>query len=61
MVSCQDDYEFIPSQAANHIVGPHLVLHALSDNLQDSVSRGMSEGIVEMLEAVEIDEKDGEG
>ena len=54
----QDNAELFASIAANHIVHPEKFAKQVCDGPQDQIACVMTEGIVEALEMIEVDEQD---
>ena len=57
----QEQGELVAAQAARYVADPDMVAHCGSDRLKELVAHLMTHGIVDFLEAVEIDEHRGEG
>ena len=53
-----DDREFVAAHAADMAVGADLVDQALGDRAKHGVALGVAEGVVDRLEAVEVEEHD---
>ena len=49
-----------PPNRADAVLGAHLMLHPFGDDLEDSVSRGMTIAIIDRLEVIKIDEHDND-
>ena len=47
--------KFVAGQAAQHRVARQLLVHPLGEDLERTVARGMAEGVVDLLEAVEVE------
>ena len=50
------DRELVPTHARDRIGLAHYELQPFGDHLQKLVARGMTEGVVDMLEAIEVEE-----
>ena len=55
----QQQRELIAAQTRENIVAAHVERHAMRDVAQQPVARFVAERIVDLLEAIEIDERDG--
>jgi len=51
----QDDREFFPAEAGHGVHRPHAVRQGRGHRLQHQVARGMAVGVVDHLEAVDVD------
>ncbi len=47
--------KFVAGQAAEHGVARQLLVHPLGEDLERAVARGVAEGVVDLLEAVEVE------
>lgn len=57
----EDDEEFFASVACDDVGGSALGAESLSEGLEDLVAEGVSPGVVDAFEVVEVGEDDGEG
>ena len=55
-----DDDELVAAQAPECVGGPHDGIQSRGDRLQQFVAGAVSEGVVDALEVVEIDEQRGD-
>ena len=55
----QDDRELVAAQPRHQIAGAHATGDALRDGLEQEIARFMTQGVVDDLEAVEVQEQDG--
>ncbi len=51
------DDEFVSPEPGDDVTGPDLMLHAAGDLLEQFVPRGMSQTVVDLLEAIQVDEQ----
>ncbi len=52
----QDEREFVAAEARRHVAGPHRSPDDAADLAQQRIARRMADGVVDDLEAVEVDE-----
>jgi len=55
----QEHRELVPAQARYQVLGPHALPQAFGHFLQQPVAGGMSQGVVDPLEAIEVQEQHG--
>jgi len=58
--SGQQHNELVAAEPADDVAFAQPLAEALADRPQDQVPAGMTEGVVDLLEAVEIDQKQGQ-
>ena len=51
--------ELIPAQSRHGVLCAHGLLHARGGGAQDAVASGVAQGIVDVLETVQVDEQHG--
>jgi hypothetical protein len=56
----KDNEELFAAVAADEVVGTHIFEHSLSGIAQDGVAGEMAEGVVDLLEVVDVGEDNGE-
>lgn len=55
----QEDDEFVAAEAGDGVVAAELVAEAGGDALEEDVADGVAEAVVDVFEAVEVEEQDG--
>ena len=53
----QDDGEFVTTQAGDGIARPHGTVESVGDLLEHDVAHGVPKGVVDILEAIEVQEQ----
>ena len=58
-VVLEQDHELVAAQASDGVALPHRVLQPVAHGLEELVADGVAEGVVHILEVVEIDDEHG--
>jgi hypothetical protein len=56
----QDQPELVTAETGHRVLGPHAFAQPAGDDLQQLVSGVVTEGVVDLLEAIEVDEREGD-
>ena len=56
----QQQHEVVDADVRHHVVGAHVLVQALADGAQELVAGLLTEGVVDVLEAVEVEPHEGE-
>jgi hypothetical protein len=57
----QQDREFIPTQTSDYVVPAQRLLQARREIAQDQVTDPVAESVIDLLESVEVEKKQGKG
>lgn len=56
----QKDGEFIAAQACHHVAFPHMLTQSAGHRLQQDITQGVPQGVIDRLETVEIEKQQGQ-